>query len=124
LNAWPIDPFSWGVSTHAYSHSVAIQLRHALHESNFQGLRNFFSIHGGATDWEEHFLRGLDHVQASGGIAHLYLHSWEIDEHNDWQKLRRVLAVISSRSALTRVTNGELFELWYLRHAAASEATR
>lgn len=117
LHAWPVDPFAWGVTTHAYSHSGAIQLRHALREGNFQGLRNFFSIHGAATDWEEHFLRGLDHVEACGGIAHLYLHSWEIDGRNEWQTLRRALAAIATHRTLIPVTNGELFELWQGRHA-------
>jgi hypothetical protein len=50
-----------------------------------------------------------------GGIAHLYLHSWEVDERNEWPKLRRVLQAISSRGDLTPISNGRLFELWHRR---------
>jgi hypothetical protein len=48
----------------------------------------------------------------AGGIAHLYLHSWEIDQQSEWDKLRRVLREISTRPSVESVTNGKLFELW------------
>ena len=112
LSGWPTDPFRWGVSTHAYSHSTLVQLRHALLESNFRGIYDFFGTHRGANDWETHFLRALARVASRGGIAHLYLHSWEIDQRQEWDKLRRVLAAIAAQPTLERVSNGELFRLW------------
>jgi peptidoglycan/xylan/chitin deacetylase (PgdA/CDA1 family) len=112
LNGWPDDPFAWGVSTHAYSHPALIQVRHAVSEGNLRGLWNFFSLYRRASDWEEHFLHALDHVELTGGIAHLYLHSWEIDQQGEWEKLRRVLKEASTRSSVESVTNGKLFELW------------
>jgi peptidoglycan-N-acetylglucosamine deacetylase len=115
LNNWPDDPFAWGVSTHAYSHSALIQVRHALNESNLQGLWQFFSLFRGAKDWEAHFIHALNAVEVTGGIAHLFLHSWEIDDRNEWEKLRRVLQEIAARPSLESVTNGELFQSWYGR---------
>ena len=115
LSGWPADPFLWGVSTHAYPHSTPVQLRHALLEGNFRGLWDFFGTHRAATDWETHFLHGLNRVAKRGGIAHLYLHSWEIEERQEWEKLRRVLAAIAAHPTLERVTNGELFRLWQSR---------
>jgi peptidoglycan-N-acetylglucosamine deacetylase len=115
-SGWPADPFVWGVSTHAYPHSIAVQLRHALLESNFRGVYDFFATHRAANDWETHFLHGLRRVASRGGIAHLYLHSWEIEERQEWDKLRRVLAAIAAHSTLERVSNGELFRLWQSRN--------
>ncbi|MGA8489214.1 MAG: polysaccharide deacetylase family protein [Terriglobales bacterium] len=112
LHAFPRNPFLWGVSTHAYSHSKAIQLRHAAWEYNFVGLLNFVRTYHGATDWPEHFLLGMDHVERYGGIAHLYLHSWEIDEEGQWDRLEAVFAAISRRDSFHRLTNGALFHLW------------
>ena len=80
LHSFPRNPFLWGVSTHAYSHSKAIQYRHAALEGNFLGMVNFVRTYNSKTDWQEHFLSGLDHIEQHGGIAHLYLHSWEIDK--------------------------------------------
>jgi peptidoglycan/xylan/chitin deacetylase (PgdA/CDA1 family) len=114
LHTFPRNPYLWGVSTHAYSHSKAIQLRHAVMEGNFLGMLNFVRTYNCTTDWQKQFLHGLDHIEQYGGVAHLYLHSWEIDELGQWDRLEDVFATISRRN-LTKLTNGALFQLWRLR---------
>lgn len=117
LNGFPRDPYLWGLSTHAYSHSPRIQFQHALVERNFRGALNYIVIHKTTRDWADHFRNALDHVEHQGGIAHLYFHSWEIDQQGDWRKLEQVLEEASKRKTFTRVNNSELFELWHqLRH--------
>jgi len=116
LHSFPSNPYLWGVSTHAYPHSKTIQLRHAVLEGNYEGMWNFIRIYKGATDWQRHFLYALDQVERNGGIAHLYLHSWEIDEMNQWERLRIIFGWISERKNITSVTNGKLFELWKGNH--------
>jgi peptidoglycan/xylan/chitin deacetylase (PgdA/CDA1 family) len=112
LNSFPRDPFLWGLSTHAYSHSRLIQLRHAAIEGNFAGMLNFLHTYNGTTDWQRHFFYALEHVERYGGIAHLYLHGWEIEETGQWDQLETVLAATSQRPGFSRVTNGGLFQLW------------
>jgi len=112
LNSFPQNPFLWGVSTHGYSHSVAIQIRHALLEGNFRGLLNFIAVHRLSQDWVEHFGYGIDFVEKHGGVAHLYFHSWEIEEYNQWAKLENLLKSVSKNSNLLFKTNGELFKLY------------
>jgi hypothetical protein len=112
LCEFPRNPFFWGVSTHAAPHSRYIQLRLALLEQNFKGAWNFFHIHKGSSVWQSHFLSALDYVEAHCGIAHLYLHSWEIDKAEDWGKLESIFQSIQERNSLSRVTNGTLFEMW------------
>jgi hypothetical protein len=85
-------------------------------EGNFLGVLNFVRTYSCATDWQEQFLRGLDHIEQNGGIAHLYLHSWEIDELGQWDRLENVFATVSRRN-LTKLTNGALFQLWKLKQA-------
>jgi peptidoglycan/xylan/chitin deacetylase (PgdA/CDA1 family) len=109
LTGRPANPYAWGVSTQAASHSRAIQIRHAAVERNWAGLANFVRIFGGAADWEDHFVRAAGHVAQHGGIAHLFLHSWELDKHESWDKLRRVLVRVRDGFSLVPVTNGELF---------------
>jgi peptidoglycan/xylan/chitin deacetylase (PgdA/CDA1 family) len=105
----PKHAYMWGVSTQAFSHSRLTQARHAAGERNWTGLANYARIFRGAVDWEDHFLRAVTHVEAHGGIAHLYLHSWEIDKYDAWNKLRRLLVRVRD-SSLVPVTNGELFD--------------
>jgi peptidoglycan/xylan/chitin deacetylase (PgdA/CDA1 family) len=111
-NDFPRSPFSWGVSTHAHPYSKLVQVRHALLERNFIGVRNFFRTYKGAVEWPQHFLYALDSVEAQGGIAHLYLHSWEIAAANKWEELECIFRTICERDSLSRVTNGALFEAW------------
>jgi len=44
----------------------------------------------------------------SGGIYHVWGHSWEIGKRNDWIKLERVLQYISNRDYIKYYTNGEI----------------
>ena len=44
-----------------------------------------------------------------GGVYHLWGHSWEIDAHDDWGRLRSLLRFIAAQD-VTFVTNGELAE--------------
>ncbi|MBI5685325.1 MAG: polysaccharide deacetylase family protein [Verrucomicrobia bacterium] len=118
----PRDLFRCGVSTHAYSHSAVIQVRHALLEANFKGVVDFFRVHKAARDWELHFQRAVAAVEREGGVAHLYFHSWEIDDMRDWAKLARAFEYAASRKELTRVTNGELFAICRSRQATDGSA--
>ncbi|HLW87412.1 MAG TPA: polysaccharide deacetylase family protein [Terriglobales bacterium] len=120
---FPTDPFSWGASTQAHNHSRMVQVRHALLERNFAGVVNFVFTYRATTDWTSHFRYALDHVQAHGGVAHLYLHSWEIDERSDWQKLESVLRAIPQGPGLKRVTNGELFGMLPAQQSIGEPAT-
>jgi peptidoglycan/xylan/chitin deacetylase (PgdA/CDA1 family) len=112
LHEFPGNPFLWGLSTHACSHSMPIQLRHALMEKNFRGAVNFIRDYKCATDWVEHFRAAIKHVDKNGGIAHLFLHSWEIEEQAQWPRLTELLNEIAQRRDFVRVTNSELFNLW------------
>ncbi|MFL5561397.1 MAG: polysaccharide deacetylase family protein [Gemmatimonadaceae bacterium] len=111
LNEFPRDRYLAGVSTQAYAHAPHIQIRHAIHEGNLRGLRDYFRISRMASDWATHFTAALKWVDRHGGVAHLYLHSWEIDAQDGWEKLRELLEHAASYERLTRVTNGELFQL-------------
>lgn len=113
LNDFPANPYRWGLSTHAHSHSPWIQFQHAFVEGNLRGAYRYLTRFRMATDWTEHFLRALEDVEVNGGIAHLYFHSWEIDMDGDWGRLDQVLGVASRRKGnFQLVDNSELFESW------------
>jgi len=117
LSGYPGNPFLWGVSTHAYYHSIPIQIRHAFLERNFRGVLNLAVVHRLEKDWAKHFLHAVEFVEQNGGVAHLYFHSWEIDEQNQWSKLDNLLKEISERRTLIPATNGELFARSHLSTA-------
>ena len=108
----PRNPYRWGVSTQAYSHAAVVQLRHALAERNFAGLRAYRSTFQFSRQWHEHLRMAIHHVERRGGIVHLFLHGWEIAEQQQWGMLDSALRELASCSYLTGVTNGELFSHW------------
>jgi peptidoglycan/xylan/chitin deacetylase (PgdA/CDA1 family) len=111
LNA-PRDPYRWGVSTQAFSHGALVQLRHALAERNFVGLRAYASTFQFSRHWGKHLRMATHHVERHGGIVHLFLHGWEIAEQQQWGLLDSALRELASCSHLTGITNGELFANW------------
>jgi peptidoglycan/xylan/chitin deacetylase (PgdA/CDA1 family) len=111
LTNFPKNPFVWGVSTHACFYHPLVQVRHALLEKNFSGVWNFVTAYGGTTDWLQHFLTTLKRVSKRGGIAHLFLHSWEIDKWDQWTRLETAFEAVAGMHNLRRVTNEELFAI-------------
>ena len=98
---------------------MATQIRHALFEGNFRGVSNFALIHRCAQDWANHFSYAVNFVEQNGGVAHLYFHSWEIEERGHWRKLESLLKYVAERNDLVRVTNGEIFRRWHAKSAGA-----
>ncbi len=58
--------------------------------------------------WDVLALELFDRVLATGGVFHLWGHSWQVEGFRDWDRLTRVLAHISRRPGVSYVDNGEL----------------
>lgn len=110
---YPKHPQCWGLSTHAYSHSAAIQIRHAILGRNWKGLWNYLKRFRDSVDWVSHFKCVVDLVEECGGVAHLYLHGWEISATNQWDRLESLFRYLSRSTSFDRLTNGQLFAQWH-----------
>ena len=61
--------------------------------------------------WERIAIETLKYVMKNGGVWHLYGHSWEIEENDDWERLTSVLIEIKELAQGARkVSNSELME--------------
>jgi peptidoglycan/xylan/chitin deacetylase (PgdA/CDA1 family) len=107
----PTDVFLAGATSQVFSHPRTIQVRHALLERNWAGATNYARIFRLATDWTDHFERGVSHVAARGGVAHLWFHSWELDDYDEWGRLEGLLARLKDGYDFRCLTNGEVFAL-------------
>lgn len=112
LSDFPQNPFRWGVSVYANSYPAYVQVRHALMERNFVGCYNYLTMFKARTRWGAQFQSALEKVSRKGGVAHLYFHSWEIDENREWDELEAIFKSIAQYS-LTPVTNGYLYRRWH-----------
>jgi N-acetylglucosaminyldiphosphoundecaprenol N-acetyl-beta-D-mannosaminyltransferase len=123
LNDFPEDPLCWGISAYANTYPAYVQVRHCLLEYNFAGAYNYLTTFKARTAWSSQFRCALDHVSREGGIAHLYFHSWEIDQNGEWDELEAVFKGIAQHS-LTPVTNGDVYRRWYEKRGLVSSTPR
>lgn len=96
------DPLQVGTTVHAYRHWTDVNRifrRGGLHVLDARKL---------LWHWDVFAFAMFDQVFTDGGIFHLWGHSWEIDNHGDWDRLDRVLAYIGGRPDVAYVTNAEL----------------
>lgn len=59
-------------------------------------------------NWEKRAKIAFDSVIKNGGVFHLWGHSWELEKHNEWDKLERVLAYISRREGIRYLPNSQI----------------
>lgn len=54
--------------------------------------------HGRSGDWTDHAKALLDHAIATDGVFHLWGHSWELQDHDEWERLDAVLAHLADHA--------------------------
>lgn len=74
--------------------------------------------------WSALALALLDRAAATGGVWHLWGHSWEIERYGLWDDLDRVLAATRRYPHARRVTNTELVRARHRAHPTAGERPR
>jgi glycosyltransferase involved in cell wall biosynthesis len=95
------DPFTCQTTIHTYSHwSDVFSLLRAVRYNPLTFFRTY-------KRWDAQAMILFDRVLRDGGVFHLWGHSWEVDAHNDWERLRRVLAYIGHRPHVRYVSNSE-----------------
>jgi peptidoglycan/xylan/chitin deacetylase (PgdA/CDA1 family) len=121
LNDYPKNPFSWDISTYANTYPAYVQVRHCFLEFNFAGAYKYVTTFKSRVPWVAQFICALEDVSRNGGMAHLYFHSWEIDQNGEWDKLESLFKIIS-QYPLKPVTNGFLYRRWHDKFGAAASS--
>jgi peptidoglycan-N-acetylglucosamine deacetylase len=95
-------PLETHTSVHAYRHLVdgpLLWVRAGLRPQRaYRRWRN----------WDELAIQQFDDAIRTGGVFHLWGHSWEIDHNGDWKRLERVFEHISQRSDVDYGPNAAL----------------
>lgn len=94
----------------AYSHGLLSYFRNAAKRVSIRGFRNL-ALSGNAKLWPPLAERLLERAAVDGGVFHLWGHSWEIEEKEQWDALSQLLAVMAKyrhRAVLT--TNAGLLQ--------------
>ena len=103
--ALPTRPFEVPTTFHAYRHLSDVRAAWVRSGRRpHRAWRHYWN-------WDDWAVHAFDRVLETGGVYHLWGHSWEIDERGDWRRLERVLAHISDRDGVRYVANAELLGL-------------
>lgn len=73
----------------ATPHSLLAYCRNSVKRSAFRNLARF-ALYARTANWLEISRRLLRLVAVQGGVFHLWGHSWEIEENQQWQQLEEV----------------------------------
>jgi peptidoglycan-N-acetylglucosamine deacetylase len=95
------DPYEAGTSLHLYNHRF--DLWQTARFLKFQPIKVLRCL-----EWDALAKAMFDQIIKEGGIYHIWGHSWEIDEHDNWERLEDVFRYISANPKVSYVTNGEL----------------
>ncbi|MGD9531174.1 MAG: polysaccharide deacetylase family protein [Pseudonocardia sp.] len=88
-------------TVHAYRHLCDLPDMLRLSKGSPRRTAHYF------WNWDILAMALFDQVLATGGVYHLWGHSWEIDQNRDWERLERVLGYIARRPGVRYVTNSE-----------------
>lgn len=101
------DPWMIPTTLQAYPHPLWMRLVHGAKTFNWKGLANLVGV-GAGKAWVELAHAFFERALESGGVWHLWGHSWEIQEQGLWNDLRAVLAGVAHRPGVRYLTNGQL----------------
>ncbi|HCC05388.1 TPA: hypothetical protein DEP58_03750 [Patescibacteria group bacterium] len=90
-------------SVHTYDHWSDVWGVLVLARGN---LRTFFSLY---RKWDKIAVAIFERVREQGGVFHLWGHSGELRDHNDWNRLENVLRHIGGREGVQYVDNKEIY---------------
>lgn len=93
----------------AYPHSVPGYIRNALKRGK-PGKVLYYLNHRGS-DWAKTAEQLLTDVLSRGGVFHLWGHSWEIEEYDQWGQLERLFSLIAELdTGAARLSNAKVAE--------------
>ena len=105
------NPFEMPTTLQVFPHQRLTYLKNAARSRSLKSLRSsLFQMHR-LGNWVELGKRLFDEVLKSGGIWHLYGHSWEIESLGLWGELGEILDYVSGRSEVLYVPNCMLLDL-------------
>jgi peptidoglycan/xylan/chitin deacetylase (PgdA/CDA1 family) len=97
------DPYEAGTSLPARNRGFGLNVWQTACFVKFQPIKVLRCL-----EWDALAKAMFDQVTEGGGIYHIWGHSWEIDENDDWERLEDVFRYVSANPKVSYVTNGEL----------------
>ena len=101
----PRDPFRCPITLHASNRSP-------LHAGKLMLMLRSNPLD--ILDWRRRALSAFDRMLKTGGIWHLYGHSWELESNGYWSTLGNVLSEISHRKDVLYMSNSNAWRSYLM----------
>ena len=105
------EPFRMPTSLQAFPHSQLDYFKNFLTAGDFRRTWNHLSPLPRVGSWVELAMHLFDSVLRTGGVWHLYGHSWEINDFRLWEELRVVLDYVANRQGVMYLPNSGVVRL-------------
>jgi hypothetical protein len=93
----------------AFNRNMFVNLAHSIRRKNWRGLLDVLSI-GYNRTWFEIAKSFFKKFLMRGGVYHLWGHSWQIEQNNQWNEIEKLFAFISQKSGNEYLTNNEILK--------------
>lgn len=97
-------------TVHASRHLAVDNIRALILSRNWSELRRYVLVLRMETDFAILAREYFDIVYEKGGVFHIWGHSWEIEEHGLWERLKGVFEHISNRADVSYLVNGQVLK--------------
>ena len=104
------DPLRMPTSVQFFPHSAYRRLRIFGRNRDVGGLLRWATSHGCQANLDRLVGSLFEQAVASGGVFHLWGHSWELDRFELWGPLERTLERLAGRKDVRYLTNAEALE--------------
>lgn len=103
-----VPAYTMPTSLQAFPHGPAAYMRNLGRSRDITGLADYILHLARVRDWVALGISLFDHIESSGGLWHLYGHSWEIAELNLWGELGALLDHVANRKSIEYLTNRQV----------------
>lgn len=104
------DPLCMPVSLQVFPHTSMGHIKHAVKESNIRGMVNWSTLWCMENDPVKLSRLIVDSIQNSGGVCHIWGHSWEIEQYGLWKMFEGILQQIAHREHVRYLTNAQVLQ--------------
>lgn len=105
------DSFAIPTTVQAFEHPSFNYFKNVAKARKLEGFRTFVCQRYRLANWVDLSKRLFDQVMQSGGVWHLYGHSWEVERLGLWNALRDVVEYVSGHDGVQYLSNGDLVSL-------------
>lgn len=102
------SPYTMPTTLQAFAHPSLNYFRNTARHGSLSMFRYCSELRAGR-DWVQLGKNLFDRVLQTGGVFHLWGHSWEVEGHCDWDRLRDLLDYVSRRPSVKYCNNRDLF---------------